>query len=95
MIDELEVKFMNNEFETNLFKIDELNVYNIRKTLNEVIEALEERGYNSTNQIVGYLISGDLGYISSHKDARKKIQELDRAEIVEVLLKEFQKKNNE
>ena len=81
---------MNNE-ETNLFYIDELNVQKIRKTLNEVIDALEERGYDSSNQIVGYLISGDLGYISSHKDARKKIQELDRAEIIEVLLKEFQK----
>ena len=81
---------MNNE-ETNLFHIDELNVHKIRKTLNEVIDALEERGYDSNNQIVGYLISGDLGYISSHKDARKKIQELDRAEIIEVLLREFQK----
>ena len=81
---------MNTE-ETNLFRVEELNVYNIRKTLQEIIEALEERGYNATNQIVGYLISGDLGYISSHKDARKKMQELDRAEIVEVLLKEFQK----
>lgn len=83
---------MNNEG-TNLFHIDELNVYKIRKILNEVIEALEERGYDSNNQIVGYLISGDLGYISSHKDARKKIQELDRAEIIEVLLREFQKQN--
>lgn len=82
---------MNNE-ETNLFHIDELNVYKIRETLNEVIDALEERGYDSNNQIVGYLISGDLGYISSHKDARKKMQELDRAEIIEVLLREFQKK---
>lgn len=81
---------MKNE-ETNLFHIDELNVHKIRKTLNEVIDALEERGYDSNNQIVGYLISGDLGYISSHKDARKKIQELDRAEIIEVLLREFQK----
>ena len=81
---------MNKE-DTNLFKVDELNVYNIRKTLKEIIDALEERGYNPTNQIVGYLISGDLGYISSHKDARKKIQELDRAEIIEVLLKEFEK----
>ena len=81
---------MNNE-ETNLFHLDELNVRKIRKTLNEVIDALEERGYNSSNQIVGYLISGDLGYISSHKDARKKMQELDRTEVIEVLLREFQK----
>lgn len=81
---------MNNEA-TNLFKVDELNVMEIRKILNEVCDALDERGYNSTNQIVGYLISGDLGYISSHKDARNKMKSLDRAEVVEVLLREFQK----
>ena len=45
--------------------------------LREIYDALEERGYNPTNQIVGYLISGDLGYISSHKDARKKMQSMD------------------
>lgn len=77
--------------ETSLFHLDELNVTKVRKSLQEIIDALEDRGYNATNQIVGYLISGDLGYISSHKGARKKMQELDRAEVVEVLLKEFQK----
>ena len=82
---------MKNE-ETNLFHLEDLNVNKIRESLNEVIDALDERGYNATNQIVGYLISGDLGYISSHKGARKKMQELDRAEIVEVLLKEFEKR---
>jgi uncharacterized protein (UPF0297 family) len=82
---------MKNE-ETSLFHLEDLNVNKIRESLNEVIDALDERGYNATNQIVGYLISGDLGYISSHKGARKKMQELDRAEIVEVLLKEFEKR---
>lgn len=77
--------------ETNLFHVEDLDVLEIKKTLQEVCSALEERGYNPINQIVGYLISGDLGYISSHKDARKKMKELDRAEVVEVLLKEFQK----
>ena len=81
---------MKNE-ETSLFHLEDLNVNKIRESLNEVIDALDERGYNATNQIVGYLISGDLGYISSHKGARKKMQELDRAEVVEVLLKEFKK----
>ncbi len=77
---------------TTLFNIDTFNIEEIRTTLKEVYDALEERGYNPTNQIVGYLISGDLGYISSHKDARKKMQSLDRAKVVEVLLKEFQNK---
>ncbi len=78
--------------ETCLFHIEDMNVEEIRYTLKEVYEALKERGYNPTNQIVGYLISGDLGYISSHRDARKKMQSMDRAKIVEVLLEEFQKK---
>ena len=39
----------------------------IKDTLNSAIIALEEKGYNSINQLVGYIISGDLGYISSYK----------------------------
>ena len=77
---------------TNLFDIKEIDTELVRVTLKEVCESLEERGYNPTNQIVGYLISGDPGYISSFKNARNKIQELDRAKIVEILLSEFQKK---
>ncbi len=79
--------------QTSLFDIQEIDAENIRETLKEVYESLEERGYNPTNQIVGYLISGDPGYISSYKDARSKIQEIDRAKIVEILLLEFQKNN--
>ncbi len=78
--------------ETSLFHIEDMNIEEIRYTLKEVYNALEERGYNPTNQVVGYLISGDLGYISSYKDARKKMQTIDRAKIVEVLLEEFQKR---
>lgn len=78
---------------TSLFSVQELDAEMTRVTLKEVYEALEERGYNPTNQIVGYLISGDPGYISSYKDARNKIQEIDRAKIVEILLVEFQNKN--
>jgi uncharacterized protein (UPF0297 family) len=76
---------------TNLFQVSELNTELVRQILKEVYGVLEERGYNPTNQIVGYLISGDPGYISSYKNARNKIQELDRAKIVEILLAEFQK----
>lgn len=77
--------------QTSLFDIRELDTELTRVTLREVYESLEERGYNPTNQIVGYLISGDPGYISSYKDARNKIQEIDRAKIVEILLLEFRK----
>ena len=79
--------------QTSLFDIKELDTEVIRTTLKDVYDSLKERGYNPTNQIVGYLISGDHGYISSYKDARNKIQEVDRAKIVEILLQEFQSKN--
>ena len=76
--------------QTSLFDIQELDTEVVRDTLKDVYQSLEERGYNPTNQIVGYLISGDPGYISSCNDARSKIQEIDRAKIVEILLTEFQ-----
>jgi len=78
---------------TSLFSVSDFDTEVIRNTLKDVYDALEERGYNPNNQIVGYLISGDPGYISSYKDARSKIQEIDREKIVEVLLKDFQKVN--
>ena len=78
---------------TNLFKVREIDTELTRRTLKEVYDALNERGYNPNNQIVGYLISGDPGYISSYKEARSKIQEIDRAKIVEILLNEFQKQD--
>ena len=79
--------------QTSLFELKKIDTENIRITLKEVYASLEERGYNPTNQIVGYLISGDPGYISSYKGARSKIQSVDRAKIVEILLLEFQKNN--
>ena len=81
------------EDKTSLFEVKSIDTKLARDILNEVYVALKERGYNPNNQIVGYLISGDPGYISSYKDARSKIQEIDRAKIVEILLEEFQKGN--
>ena len=74
---------------TTLFDVSLIKRENIVKTLREVYDALEERGYNPINQIVGYLISGDPGYISSYKDARSKMISLDRSEVVMLLLVEF------
>lgn len=79
--------------QTSLFDIEKIDAELVRTTLKSVYNSLEERGYNPTNQIVGYLISGDPGYISSYQDARSKIQEIDRARIVEILLNEFQRNN--
>ena len=74
---------------THLFDINELNEALIESTIKDVYDALEERGYNPTKQIVGYLISGDLGYISSYKKSRSKISKLDRNKIVEIMFKEY------
>ena len=71
---------------TCLFDISKLQEELIKVTLKEVMEALEERGYNPINQIVGYLISGDPGYISNYKDARTKMLALDRSEVAKLLL---------
>ena len=77
---------------THLYNIDEFEEKLISDTLKEVCVALEERGYNPLNQLVGYLMSGDPGYISSHKEARNKITRIDRSKILEVLLKDYIKK---
>lgn len=76
---------------TQLFNLQDITRSETHQILREVYDSLKERGYNPTNQIVGYLISGDLGYISSYQGARGKIQQLDRAKIVETLLANFMK----
>ena len=57
--------------------------------LEDVYHALEEKGYNPINQIVGYLLSGDPTYITSFKGARSMIMKVERDELVEELLKEY------
>ena len=74
---------------TMLLQIESKDSKEVQKVLKEVYRSLKERGYNPTDQIVGYLISGDLGYISSYQDARRKMQSLDRSKVVEVLLDNF------
>ena len=79
--------------DTKVYDSREFQNEYVSETLKDVATILEERGYNPVNQIVGYLISGDPGYISSYKDARNKIQEIDRAKIVEILLLAFHDKS--
>ena len=69
-------------------KVEFENEY-VSSVVSEVAEILESRGYNPVNQIVGYLMSGDPGYISSYKEARTKILEFDRTKILEMLTEEF------
>ncbi|WP_350344505.1 IreB family regulatory phosphoprotein [Proteinivorax tanatarense] len=61
----------------------------VKSTLAEVFESLEEKGYSPINQIVGYLLSGDPAYITSHNNARVKIRKLERDEILEELVKNY------
>lgn len=79
---------MNPIEQTQKFKIMNKD-YDVKEVLVEVYEALEEKGYNPINQIVGYLISGDPAYISNHKNARNVIQQLDQEEILEELVKKY------
>ena len=76
---------------TTLFDITLFKQAQIEYTIKEVYQILMERGYDPINQIVGYLISGDPGYITSHKEARTKIQEIDRELIVAFLLEQYLK----
>ena len=78
---------------TSIFSLESLEQEVVRQVLKDVYLALEERGYQPVNQLVGYLMSGDPGYISSYKDARKKISRLDRNHIIEVLLKDSLEKD--
>ncbi len=74
---------------TQMYDKNKIRSENTRKMLREIAKILEEKGYNPINQIVGYLTSGDLAYISSYKDARKLIQQLDRNDILEELLENY------
>jgi uncharacterized protein (UPF0297 family) len=74
---------------TSMYSLDAVEEALVSSTLKEVCQALREKGYNEINQLVGYLMSGDPGYISSHNDARNKISKVDRSIILEILLKNY------
>jgi len=66
----------------------------IKETLSTIHDALNEKGYNPINQIVGYLLSGDPAYIPRYKDARNLIRKMERDEIIEELVKFYLKELN-
>jgi len=78
---------------TKVYDLNELNQGLTKKIIQDVYKILEEKGYNPVNQLVGYLMSGDPGYITSYGNARNMIMGLERSKILEVLLKEFIKWN--
>ncbi len=75
------------EGKTELYNVEEFNDAYVETILMDTYDALLDRGYDATSQLVGYLMSGDPGYISSYNDARKKITAIDRSLILEFLLK--------
>ena len=74
---------------TQFFKVQQDQNIEVSEIIAQVYSALNEKGYNAVNQIVGYIMSGDPTYITSHKNARSLIMKVERDELVEELLKNY------
>ncbi|OIQ58531.1 hypothetical protein MOTE_19010 [Moorella thermoacetica] len=75
--------------ETMMFEVEKEEKVRVRDVLTEVQAALTEKGYDPINQLIGYLLSGDPAYITSHKGARNLIRRVERDEILAELLKSY------
>lgn len=75
-----------NLHDTQFFQTVQENKMDVSQVLELVYDALSEKGYNPVNQIVGYVMSGDPTYITSHKSARSLIMKVERDDILELLL---------
>lgn len=84
---------MNEINKTQFFRVQKETQPVVKDVINSVYEALSEQGYNPINQIVGYIMSGDPTYITSHNGARSLIMKVERDEIVEELLGDYIKNN--
>ncbi|MBO4446099.1 MAG: IreB family regulatory phosphoprotein [Clostridia bacterium] len=73
------------------FSIKEDSDAQMKAILGEVYEALKEKGYNPISQIVGYILSEDPTYITTHNNARSLIRKIDRDELLQTLVREFLK----
>ena len=80
---------MSNISNTQYFKVSSETEIRVKDILDTVYNAMTEKGYNPVNQIVGYIMSGDPTYITSHNNARSMIMKVERDELVEELLKEY------
>ncbi len=78
---------------TQYFKVQKEQEIKVKDIIASVYEALSEKGYNPVNQIVGYVMSGDPTYITSHKGARSLIMKAERDEIIEELLQDYIERN--
>ena len=71
------------------FSVEKDKNVKAREVLKQVYSALQKKGYNPINQIVGYILSGDPTYITSHNDARNLIRQIERDELLEKLVKNY------
>ncbi|MBQ6264206.1 MAG: IreB family regulatory phosphoprotein [Clostridia bacterium] len=71
------------------FSIRDESEREMKRTLVEIYNALNEKGYNSINQIVGYILSEDPTYITTHNNARSLIRRIDRDELLQAMLKSY------
>ncbi len=74
---------------TQKFSIENLKASEMQRTLLAVYDALTEKGYNPISQIVGYILSEDPTYITTHKNARSLIRRIDRDELLKELVKTY------
>ena len=75
--------------ETIKFSIKNENDEEMKKILLEVYNALNEKGYNSVSQIVGYILSEDPTYITTHNNARSLVRKLDRDELLQSMVEDY------
>ena len=80
---------MKNMTNTQFFQVESGPQISAKDILEIVYKALSEKGYNPVNQIVGYMMSGDPTYITSHNGARSLIMKMERDELVEEMLKTY------
>ncbi|MEY8518494.1 IreB family regulatory phosphoprotein [Lachnospiraceae bacterium 29-84] len=85
---------MQEKHNTQFFKVEKEQQVRVDEVLEVVYSALREKGYNPVNQIVGYIMSGDPTYITSHNNARSLIMKVERDELVEEVLRQYIKSNS-
>ena len=79
---------------TQYFKVEKVPDLKVGEVLEVVYKALAEKGYSPINQIVGYIMSGDPSYITSHNNARSLIMKIERDELVEEVLKYYARQHH-
>ena len=84
---------MQDKNNTQFFKVKAEQEIEVKDIIRIVHEALTEKGYDPVNQIVGYIMSGDPTYITSHMNARSLIMKVERDELLEEVMAEYIKNN--